>query len=157
MMKDYTEKLIETKTLENGVKVSLFDFCKPIAADRWYVKILCRVELAVPEEMLAGSSLDSAGQAAFNEHYNGVLVHEFAKERNFVDENVKDEVVEAIVAQVNDNSLSYVANPVFAANLFKQKVEDFIQEQHVRAQMGLAHDDEEDEDGPADFSSCFQD
>jgi hypothetical protein len=156
MMKDYTEKLIETKTLENGVKVSLFDFCKPIAADRWYVKILCRIELAVPEEKLGGSGLDSAGQTAFAEHYKGVLIHEFAKERNFVDENDRDEVVAAIVAQVNDNSLSYVANPVFAENLFRQKVEEFIQEQHVRAQMGVDHAEEED-DGPADFSSCFQD
>ncbi len=155
-MKDYTEKLIETKTLDNGVKVSLFDFCKPIAADRWYVKILCRIELALPADKIAGSGLDGAGQAAFNDHCNGVLVHEFIKERNFVDENVKDEVVGAIISQINENSLSYVANPVFADNLFRQKVDEFVQEQAIRVQMGLVPDEEEG-DEPADFSSCFKD
>ncbi len=155
-MKDYTEKLIETKTLENGVKLSLFDLCKPIAADRWYVKILCRMELAVPEEKLSGSPLDEEGQGDFVEHYNGILVHEFAKERNFVDENVKDEVVSAIISQIHDNSLGYVANPVFAANLFQQKVDQFIQERDIRKEMGVDHDEEEDDD-PADFSACFRD
>ncbi len=155
-MKDYTEKLIETKTLENGVTLSLFDFCRQVAGDRWYVKILCRMELAVPAEKLAESGLDAAGQAAFSDHYKDILVHEFAKERNFIDENVKDEVVRAIISQINENSLSYVANPVFADNLFRQKVDEFMQEQAIRAQMGLVHDEGED-DEPADFSACFQD
>lgn len=156
-MEDYSEKLIEAKTLANGVKISLFDFCKPMATDRWYVKILCRLELAVSADMLVGSGLDSAGQAAFNDRYAGVLVHEFAKERNFVDEKVKDEVVAAIITQLNENSLSYVANPVFADNLFRQKVEQFAQELQVRNGMASVPDELQDDDGPADFSSCFQD
>ncbi|MEN8256466.1 MAG: hypothetical protein ABFS09_01240 [Thermodesulfobacteriota bacterium] len=155
-MKDYNEKLIETKTLENGVKVSLFDFCKPVAADRWYVKILCRIELDIPPEKLAASGLDEAGQLAFNERFAGVLVHEFAKERHFIDDNVKDEAVRAIIAQIHENSLGYVANPVFAANLFQQKVDEFIQELDVRQQLDIKQE-ENDDDGPADFSSCFQD
>ena len=155
-MKDYNEKLIETKTLDNGVKVSLYDFCKPVAADRWYVKILCRIIVDLPVEKLTESDLDDDMKTAFKEHYNKGLVHEFIKERNFVDEQDKDDVVSGIISQVNENSLRYVANPVFAENLFRQKVEEFTQEQHVRQQLGLGQD-EEDDDGPADFSSCFQD
>jgi hypothetical protein len=115
------------------------------------------MELDVPEQWSAGSGFDQADQAAFSTHYNGVLVHEFTKERNFVDENVKDEVVSAIIGQIHDNSLAYVANPVFAANLLQQKVDQFIQEQNVRREMGMVHDDEEEDDGPADFSACFRD
>src|SRR6056297_2221855 len=105
MMKDNNEKLIETKTMSNGIKVSLFDFCKPVAADRWYVKIVCRIELGVSPEDLSASGLDIAGQVAFNDKYNGVLVHEFSKERHFVDENVKDEAVNTLISQIHDNSL----------------------------------------------------
>lgn len=155
-MKDYTEKLMETKTLANGVKLSFFDFCKPMAADRWYIKIICRLELAIPHDKLAGSVLDKEGQAAFFDHYEGVLVHEFSKERNFVDVRDKDNVVSAIISQVNDNSLGYVANPVFAENLFNKKVDAFIQEQSILARMAEGQGDEEAEE-PADFSACFKD
>ncbi len=156
MMKDNNEKLLETKTMSNGIKVSLFDFCKAVAGDRWYVKIVCRIELDVSNEDLSSLGLDNSGQAAFNDKYNGTLVHEFSKDRHFVDENVKDEAVNDLISQINDNSLNYVARPVFAENLIKQKVDELIQELEVRQQLGM-NEQEEDDDGPADFSSCFQD
>jgi hypothetical protein len=158
MMKDNNEKLIEAKTLKNGVKVSLFDFCKPIAADRWYVKILCRIEVAVPEEKLAGSGLEVKEQKVFCKLCNNTLVHEFIKERNFIDEKEKDEVVAAIISQIQENSLGYMANQVFADNLFQQKVDEFMREQDVLRQMAMVKADfEDDDDGPADFSACFKD
>ncbi len=156
MMKDFKEKLIETKTLANGVKISLFDFCRPVAGDRWYIKILCRLELPVPVAEMAGSGLDAAGQAAFRDHYKDLLVHEFARERHFVDEKAKEEAVDFLISQINDNSLGYIANPLFAEKLFLQKVEEFAKELDRRRQMEEAADEKE-ADEPADFSACFQD
>lgn len=156
MMKDFKEKLIETKTLANGVKISLFDFCRPVAGDRWYIKILCRLELPVAVAELAESGLDAAGQAAFCDHYKDLLVHEFARERHFVDEKAKEEAVDFLISQINDNSLGYIANPLFADKLLQQKVAEFAQELERRRQMEEAADDKE-VDEPADFSACFQD
>lgn len=156
MMKDKNEKLIEAKTLANGIKVSLFDHSKVMAADRWYIKILCRMELAVPMEKLALCGLDDAERRDFCERCHGVLVHEFTKERNFIDVRDKDDAVAAIISQIHENSLSYVVSPVFADNLFTQKVAEFVKEQEVRRQMALVAE-EDDDDGPADFSACFKD
>ena len=155
-MKDYSEKLIETKALDNGVTVSLYDFCKPIAADRWYVKIVCRLELALSPQLLTTTELSDVDRELLLERAGGVLCHEFAKERNFVDENEKAAVVSGLIASMYENSLSYVANPVFAENLLRQKVEEFRKEMEVRRQM-VVESPEEDDDGPADLSACFRD
>ncbi|MEN8136326.1 MAG: hypothetical protein ABFS18_12455 [Thermodesulfobacteriota bacterium] len=108
------------------------------------------------EDKLTDLGVVDEGRVAFNDRFNGVLVHGFAKERHFVDEDVKDEAVASLITQLEDNSLKYVGNPVFAENLLRQKVEEFNQELQVRPQMGMEQA-EDDDDGPADFPSCFQD
>ena len=98
-MKDYSDKLIQAKPLENGVTVSLFDLCKPVAADRWYLKIICRLELPVKEDKLVDFGIHGERRVSFDERFKGVLVHEFAKERHFVDEK------EIIVSKENDEKI----------------------------------------------------
>lgn len=156
-MKDYSEKLIESRTLDNGITVSIFDLGKQVATDRWYVKILCRLELPVADDRLGAAGLHGSELEAFRERFNGVLVHEFAKERHFVDDQVKDEVVAGIVGTLNKNSMDYVAHPVFADNLVQQKVEMVKQELKVRRELDMVEQDIDDTEGPADFSACFRD
>lgn len=154
MMKDYSEKLIEAKTLANNITVSLFDLCKPVAADRWYVKILCRLEL--PPDKLGDIDLEGDDLQAFFEEYRQGLFHEFAKERNFVDDKAKDDVVAEVLAHIKENALKYIENSVFSENLVRQKVDEFRQKCLVKRELGMdTH--EEEEEGPADFSACFRD
>lgn len=156
-MKDYSEKLIESRTLDNGITVSIFDLGKQVAADRWYIKILCRLELPVADDRLSAAGLHGPELEAFRQRFNGVLVHEFAKERHFVDDRLKDEVIAELVATLNRNSMNYVANPVFADNLVQQKVEMVKQELKVRQGLDMVEHDMDDDEGPADFSACFRD
>lgn len=155
MMEILNDEILHT-SLANGLQVTVVDNSKRMAADRWYVKINCLAQAPLPAQKLATLTLESEQLAAFVEHTQGNLQYRFSKERNFVDEGVKAEVVEELMGQIHSTALPYLATDSFLANLFDKSVEDFVQEYQVRQEMGLDLEEEED-DGPADFSACFQD
>ncbi len=151
------EELLRSQ-LTNGLLVVVTDNSKTMAADRWYITLTCRAEIELPPKKLAALSMDSEMLAAFVAKTNGKLEYVFTKERNFIDEGLKDEAVAEFMGQIEEVTLPYLGATTFVDRLFEQKVEEFSQEYKVRQEIGLiARDDEEEDDGPADFSACFKD
>ncbi len=157
-MQKLNEIILETD-LANGLHVIVIDNSKTMAADRWYITLTCRSESPLPPYKLAALDLDAEILAAFVEHMAGTINHVFTKERNFVDEKLKDEVVAEFLEQIEQVSLPYLAADSFIENLFQQNMDDFVQEYRVRQEMNLlaTDDDDGEDDGPADFSACFND
>ncbi len=141
--------------MDNGLQIDIFDKCKMIAGDRWYVKIVCVTTGSYPAEKCK-ELLNEEQYTAFVEKYPDCKISfQYDKERNFVDDRVKDEAVQELVDQIRDSNLDYMAKESFAENLLRNRVDEFIQEFEVRKQMGLL-DNKEDVDEPDDFSACFQ-
>ncbi|HSR36168.1 MAG TPA: hypothetical protein VLL73_03225 [Desulfurivibrionaceae bacterium] len=148
---------IEHKELPSGMVVTIHDVSKQVAGDRWLVKIRCEATIPVPQECVdeqveEDATLKAAVLAKMGERLTFVV----SKERNFVDDREKDEVLAGMVANVRENMLSYLANPLFPARLFASHYEEeranCLVERHYQA---LPQADDE-EDGPADFSALFR-
>lgn len=152
------DEVIFDRELANGLHVVIRDNSKRIAADRWFVKLNCLCEMEIDPASLARLTMGAEELAAFSKEQGGKARHQFIKERNFVDEGEREEVVAELLAQIEDTTLAYLATSGFATNLLQQNVDDFCQEYRVRQEMGLNRDSgEDDDDGPADFSACFED
>lgn len=158
MAKILNEKIFETR-LANGLYVEIIDNSKLMAVDRWYITLTCRSEADLPARKLANLDMEASLLERFMAKMAGKISHVCTKERNFVDAACKDEVVAELLAQLQETILPYLAAEVFIDRFLQQNVDDFVQEYRVREELGLALENEEDEEdeGPADFSDCFRD
>ena len=80
---------------------------------------------------------------------------EMVRERNFVDEAEKDQITAEILDTINENITGYLSAEQFAQKLFIS----CYNEAKADCQLGksaVLDDQDEDDDGPADFSECFR-
>lgn len=150
------EKVLLEKNLTNGMRVTFFDESKKVAADRWLVRIRCEAVLLPADEMFPNDA-EAELRREFMEKYGAGVRHVIIKERNFIDERDRDAVRDDLLRQLLDNAFAYLGGARFPGSLLEKKFTDFRQERELARRMSELTGDEEDEDGPADFSFCFRD
>lgn len=110
-----SEKCIETLSLNDGLKLEIWDQSRVIAGDRWLVRFEGRIDVplrteyfdAVPEKERALSILEAA--------LGPTLPYRYVKERHFVEEGHKDEVLQGFLERFKQEVLSYLRHPDFPA------------------------------------------
>lgn len=138
--------------------VSFCDESKKMAADRWLVKLKCEASLPLTESYFDHLSLDDADFLIFlRERLGSNLSYVISKERTFVDENDKDEIYGDMLTELQESTVSYIGSSLFPQKLFESHFEKLKKEYDVKKEMDMLEEDDEDDDGPADFSACFQD
>ena len=114
------ETRLDTIALGNGLHVTLYDGSRPVAGDRWLVRLVARLVVAVAPVF---SDLSHAGldPAAVRKRLGTEVVYEYVSQRRFVDETEK----EAVLAQQKEAFLEtvagYLANPSFASRFIAKK------------------------------------
>ncbi|MDA8164136.1 MAG: hypothetical protein M0017_03765 [Desulfobacteraceae bacterium] len=152
--------LIEEKELSNRMRLRLYDRSRRIAGDRWLIRLHGEGRIAIgPELFTEAAEGDAELLAAIRERLGGELVFTLERERHFVAEEEKQEVLSELLARVQANLLAYLESPAFPAKLFRrrcqeQKARIFIEREQERR---AAEADTEEDEGPADFSFCFRD
>ena len=147
---------VKTESLPNSIQVAFYDLSKPIAGDRWFVRICCVATLPVSEVFFEYLDEDKEILNAMKISCEDGLTMEIVKERNFVDEQIKDDVVKMFIDQITVNSLGYMGSKIFPQKLFLSKLEEFKKQYVVQKEM-LINEPLDEDDGPADFSACFRD
>jgi len=147
--------MLVQKNLDNGLSFIISDHSRPIAADRWYVKVVGVISLPLTDAVWASiDEADPALLAAVRCHLGAVLEHRLVKDRNFVAADVKQEVVSELVVQLVATIGAYLDIEVFPARLLAHKY------QEAREICRLARRQEQSVSGaaeePADFSHCFR-
>lgn len=158
--KDILNTPVKSLTLANNVHVAFYDLSKTIAGDRWGVRVCCVAKLPLSNTFFEGLEEDKEIVNAMKESCDAELVMEIIKERNFIDEQLKDDVVEQLILQIEENSLGYMSSDIFPQKLFLNKFEEFKKKHllSIATESNSALRDVTDEDdGPTDFSACFQD
>ena len=107
------EKLVKTINLKNGLNLDILDSSRKIAGDRWQVVMTVRMD--IPVKMLAPANGE---HTVLNVDEVISLLGENAqfeqkKERNFIDENRKDDVFNNLIDSFSYHSIDYVSNPDF--------------------------------------------
>jgi len=158
--KDILNDPVKSLSLANNVHVAFYDLSKTIAGDRWYIRVCCIAKLPLADSFFEGLEEDKEIFNAMKESCDAELRMEIIKERNFIDQQLKDDVVEQLILQIEENSLGYMSSDIFPQKLFFSKFEEFKKKYllsiAVESNSVLRNDSDED-DGPTDFSVCFQD
>ena len=108
-----SEKRIETLSLNDGLKLEIWDNSRVIAGDRWLVRleggidVPLRIEFfdAVPEKERVLSILETL--------LGPKVPYRFVREQHFVAENLKDEVFQQFLERFKQDVLSYLRHPDF--------------------------------------------
>lgn len=106
-------KLIRTVGLENHLRLEFYDHSRKIAADRWFVRVTAKVEIQVDDALAASDDLPDVSADEIKEKIGETVVFENKLERNFIEDQEKDAVVENLTDSFVFNARSYLALPEF--------------------------------------------
>ncbi|HIJ78827.1 MAG: hypothetical protein OEY01_07125 [Desulfobulbaceae bacterium] len=150
-------EILASHQFENGMRFAVYNHSKKMAGDRWLVKVVCRGEIPVRDDFFAAiSESDAELVSAVRLKIGDLLDFEIPKERFFIDEAEMAEVLQGMVAQVNQNMVTYLENPEFPQRLFNKRYAEIRQACVVElGYKKIKH--AEDDDTMTDFSGCFKD
>ncbi|MBU0730276.1 MAG: hypothetical protein KKA70_11095 [Proteobacteria bacterium] len=146
--------LLLAKKLSNNITVTCFDESKHVAADRWRVKV--RFEIQVPLDLEVISAENKGIVAAFIEKNDEHLVQTLYKERHFIPQQDVEKTVSELIDRVFATTLAYFESKRFPVKYIEKAYAEFEENLKHLSETGLEAEDQEDE-GPADFSHCFRD
>ena len=118
-----TAKLIRTEKLANGLTVALLDLSRPLAGDRWAVAVVARTAVPVTVQSAAAAAAD---WTEVRDLLGPEVVYEKKMARNFVDGAEKDALVAAMAASFCEQTLPYIARPLFAVRFIGQRYREAL-------------------------------
>jgi len=129
------EVLINTIDLENGLKLKLFDNSRKLAGDRWLVSLIARIEIPINDSLLKE---DRSSLLNFDEAIKVLgenLLFEQKRERIYIDEKEKDEVMKGIQDSFLSTSLSYLSRSDFPKSYILKKFNEKIKKDSWQKNM----------------------
>ena len=111
------EKLIDKITLENGLTLELFDRSRRIAEGRWLVSFVASIELEVKPEYFEGRHTIKIPFEDIRTAVGEKATYSYEKQRNFVAETEKDEVLKGLRERFLEATLTYLSGPDFPRKL----------------------------------------
>ena len=120
------EVLINTIDLENGLKLKLFDSSRKLAGDRWLVSLIARIEIPTNDSL---PKEDGSSSLNFDEVIKVLgekLVFEQKRERVYIDEKEKDEVLKEIQDSFLSASISYLSHSDFPEKYILKKFNEKV-------------------------------
>ena len=116
--------LIKKIELENGLTLEFTDVSRKVAGDRYLVVLQTRVTVPVEEKWFPKESAGRPELADIIAKVGTEVVFEQRKERNFVDEREKPDVLADIVAVAEDYGIRYIGHPDFPQKLILKKYQE---------------------------------
>ncbi len=148
-------KLLEKKELGNGMTLTIEDASKRITGDRYNLKISCLISMSVKDEWFEDLPDDIEMIKKVKGLMGKDIEYRIDKERRFVDQVDKDDLVDDLVAQINENISAYISSAHFPARLFAKRYGE--EKDKLFFTVEGKESEVDDDEGPADFSSCFTD
>lgn len=109
-----TQQLLEQTTLNDGHKMHLFDTSRKLSDDRWTVSLLVEIEIPVVNSLFKQGKILTEGLIKIKEVIGDQVVFKKTTERFFVDQTLKQQVMDQLLADFKQNILVYLNHPDFA-------------------------------------------
>ncbi|MEW6428398.1 MAG: hypothetical protein AB1568_10225 [Thermodesulfobacteriota bacterium] len=143
-------------TLANGLELTVTDRSRPLAGDRWLVRLACELRLppdktgALLAELPPETPVAAVGERLCREGVLQVIV----RERNFIAAAEVDGAREELLRNLTGPLLSYLQSRSYPERMLARR----LQELRSGPPAPPPADDREDEEesGPADFSHLFR-
>ena len=120
------EKLIKNIDLENGLELKLYDASRKLAGDRWLVSLIARMEIPTNELLLKKDGSPLLNIDEVRKALGEKLLFEQKREKIFIDEKEKDEVLKEIQDFFLSSSLSYFSHSDFPQKYVLKKFNEKI-------------------------------
>lgn len=108
------EKLIKVVEITNGLELKIFDASRIVAADRWQVCMLARMDIPVNEAVKYIKDIDIDTFYTFKSAVGKQVRFEKKLVRNFIDGKLKEAVLEEMIASFLGDSTKYLSHPDFS-------------------------------------------
>lgn len=135
-MTDDTGKIIDQLHLENGIELLLYDRSRVTAGDRWQVELKCEAYIQIDEsywDMVTEE--EDRLLPDIRKILGDRVVFVATKQRNFVDANERETVLQEMVQQVHSSMLEYLKKPHFPQEFFKKQYRDARQKVLIQQAM----------------------
>ena len=110
-----TTKELTTLNLKNGLVLQCIDQSRQIAVDRWYICVSVEVAIPVEKKWFDSHPLDEGMFKRIKSALGEEVVFRQKKERNFVSEGQKEEVLKSICDGAVEMGKSYLGSQNFAS------------------------------------------
>ena len=120
------EELIKTIDLENGLELKLFDASRKLAGDRWLVSLIARIEILTNDSLIKEDASPSLNIDEIRKVLGEKLLFEQKRDKIFIDEKEKDEVMKEIQDSFLSSSLSYLSYSDFPKKYVLKKFNEKI-------------------------------
>lgn len=101
--------------LKNGLTLLCLDQSKKIAGDRWYVCVLVQITIPVEKRWFHNQPVEQETFQQISRELGKEVVFQQKKERNFVSDDVKGQIIKEICDNVADMGVKYFSHDDFAA------------------------------------------
>ncbi len=120
------EVLIKTIDLENGLELKLLNASRKLAGDRWLVSLIARIEIPTSDLLFKEDGSPSLNVDEVRKVLGEKLLFEQKREKIFIDEREKDEVMKEIQDSFLSASLSYLSHSDFPKKYVLKKFNEKI-------------------------------
>ena len=103
------EKTLGEVVLDNGLVLEFFDLSRPVAGDRWIVKLKARILVRVTPEAAGGNLPEGASFQDLRKILGESLAFEYVNSRNFIDREKKDRLLEDMKDRFLATNLEYLS------------------------------------------------
>jgi len=114
-----TEKLLSREELGNGLVLEVWDHSRPVAGDRWQVKVEIRIAVPVTPPFLPPALADSL--TAIRAALGDVAVFTQVQERNFIAAPEVNGVVEEMQTRLTSLGREYAGRPDFPGKFLARR------------------------------------
>ena len=120
------DNLIKTIDLENGLKLKLFDASRKLVGDRWLVSLIARIEMLINELLLKKDGAPLLNVDEIRKALGEKLLFEQKREKIFIDDKEKNEVMKGMQDLFLSSSLSYFSHSDFPQKYILKKFNEKI-------------------------------
>jgi|YNPNPStandDraft_1061719.scaffolds.fasta_scaffold00837_15 hypothetical protein len=122
-----SQRLLCQKTLPNGLNLELLDHSRPLAGDRWLVKLEVRVAIPVAEAHLPPDLKERYQEVV--EALGPEVIFRKEDVRHFIDQREVPELREKMQARLLQGLLAYLGHPDFAGRYLRKKFAEYEERQ----------------------------
>lgn len=109
-----TGQLLKKCTLNDGHQMRLIDSSRKLSDDRWTVSLLVEIEIPVVNSLFKQGKMLTEELNRIKKVMGGKVVFKKTIERFFVDQTLKQQVLDQLLANFKQNILVYLNHPDFA-------------------------------------------
>lgn len=131
-------KIIEEIVLPNGLKLTILDLSREIAADTVKVEVVFKTDVDLQESFFSGRQDYELVESVFGNK----LVYEYTTEKTFVPKADGDLIREELVNRFKNNSLYYLGLQNFAEKMARARLRDIKKDPYKYQQKQIIDHDQ---------------